>query len=113
MSRDMLIGTDNRTDAAFDLPIDYGTYAADGAYVRTAGLRNIKRADADFGLLGYDPAYLNTASCKSAITYIDGEKGILRYRGYPIEQLAERSTYLEVAYLLSYMHSHSAHKYTH
>ena len=102
MSREKLIGTDNRTDAAFELPIDYGTYAADGAYVRTDGLRKIKRADADFGLLGYDPAYLNTASCKSAITYIDGEKGILRYRGYPIEQLAERSTYLEVAYLLIY-----------
>ena len=102
MRQEMLIGTDNRTDNPFELPIDYGTYAADGAYVWTAGLRNIKREDADFGLLGYDPAYLNTASCKSAITYIDGEKGILRYRGYPIEQLAEQSTYLEVAYLLIY-----------
>ena len=102
MRQEMLIGTDNRTDNPFELPIDYGTYASDGAYVWTAGLRNIKREDADFGLLGYDPAYLNTASCKSAITYIDGEKGILRYRGYPIEQLAEQSTYLEVAYLLIY-----------
>ncbi len=100
MSRNMLKGTDKRTDKPFKLSIDRGTYVADGAYVRTDGLRKIKRTDSDFGLLGYDPAYLNTASCKSAITYIDGEEGILRYRGYPIEQLAEQSTYLEVAYLL-------------
>jgi len=63
-------------------------------------LRNIKVSEEDFGLLGYDPGYLNTASCKSRITYIDGDRGILRYRGYPIEQLAEKSTFLETAYLL-------------
>ena len=63
-------------------------------------LRQIKAADDDFGLMTYDPAFTNTASCRSAITYIDGDKGILEYRGYPIEQLAEKSTYLEVAYLL-------------
>ena len=63
-------------------------------------LRQIKVADDDFGLMTYDPAFTNTASCRSAITYIDGDVGILEYRGYPIEQLAEKSTYLEVAYLL-------------
>jgi citrate synthase len=62
-------------------------------------LRKIKVADADFGLMTYDPAFMNTASCKSRITFIDGDLGILRYRGYPIEQLAERSNFLEVAYL--------------
>ena len=64
------------------------------------GLRQIKVDDDDFGLMSYDPAFLNTASTRSAITFIDGDKGILRYRGYPIEQLAEKSTYLEAAYLL-------------
>ena len=63
-------------------------------------LRQIKVDEDDFGLMTYDPAFMNTASCRSAITYIDGDKGILEYRGYPIEQLAEHSTYLEVAYLL-------------
>jgi len=63
-------------------------------------LRQIKTSDEDFGLMTYDPAFMNTASCKSRITFIDGDKGILEYRGYPIDQLAEKSSYLEVAYLL-------------
>ncbi len=85
--------TDNRTGKTYEVPVECGT-------IRTMALRQIKVNDEDFGLLGYDPGYLNTASCKSMITYIDGEKGILRYRGYPIEQLAEKSTFLETAYLL-------------
>ena len=85
--------TDNRTGRTYEVPIEDGT-------VRALALRDIKVDDEDFGLMTYDPAYMNTASCRSAVTYIDGEKGILEYRGYPIEQLAEHSTYLEVAYLL-------------
>src|SRR5919108_2155546 len=85
--------TDNRTGRTYEVPIEDGT-------IRALALRDIKVDDEDFGLMTYDPAYMNTASCRSAITYIDGEKGILEYRGYPIEQLAEHSTYLEVAYLL-------------
>jgi len=85
--------TDSRTGRSYDLPI------SDGA-IRALDLRQIKAAEDDFGLLSYDPAFLNTASCRSAITYIDGEKGILRYRGYPIEELATRSSFLDVAYLL-------------
>lgn len=91
--RNSLTVTDNRTGKTYTLPIECGT-------VRSMDLRQIKVSDDDFGLLGYDPGYLNTASCKSQITYIDGEKGILRYRGYPIEQLAEQSSFLETAYLL-------------
>jgi citrate synthase len=93
MASDTLSVTDNRTGAAYEIPIE------DGA-IRATELRKIKLADDDFGLMSYDPAFLNTASCRSAITYIDGDVGILRYRGYPIDQLAERSTYLETAYLL-------------
>ena len=100
MSKDSLTITDNRTGKTYEVPITYGTYERDGASIRSADLRQIKVQDEDFGLMGYDPAYLNTASCKSSVTYIDGDKGILRYRGYPIEQLAEKSTYLETAYLL-------------
>ena len=85
--------TDSRTGRSYDLPI------ASGA-IRATDLRQIKAADDDPGLLSYDPAFLNTASCRSAITFIDGERGILRYRGYPIEELAERCTFLQVAYLL-------------
>ena len=85
--------TDNRTGQTYELPITDGT-------IRGMDLRQIKTGDADFGLMTYDPAFMNTASCRSAVTYIDGDKGILEYRGYPIEQLAEQSTYLEVAYLL-------------
>ena len=84
---------DRRTGRTYDVPIE------DGAVHATA-LRAIKSSDDDVGLLSYDPAFLNTASCRSAITFIDGERGILRYRGYPIEELAERSTFLEVAFLL-------------
>jgi citrate synthase len=84
---------DNRTGRSYEIPIEDGT-------IRAIALRDIKVDDDDFGLMSYDPAYLNTASCRSAITFIDGDKGILEYRGYPIEQLAEHSSYLEVAYLL-------------
>jgi citrate synthase len=92
-AQDSLTVTDNRTGSTYDLPIEDGT-------VRAMDLRQIKVADDDFGLMAYDPAYTNTASCRSAITYIDGDAGILQHRGYPIEQLCEHSTYLEVAYLL-------------
>jgi citrate synthase len=90
---DTLTVTDNRTGATYELPIEDGT-------VRAMDLRQIKTGDDDFGLMAYDPAYTNTASCRSAITYIDGDAGILQHRGYPIEQLCEQSTYLEVAYLI-------------
>jgi citrate synthase len=93
MSKETLTITDNRTGKTYELPIAQGC-------IRTADLRQIKVDAADFGLMGYDPAFLNTANCRSAITYIDGDKGILEYRGYPIEQLAEQSTFLEVSYLL-------------
>src|SRR5271169_4663916 len=85
--------TDSRTGATYELPITDGT-------IRAMDLRQIKTGERDFGLMAYDPAYTNTASCRSAITFIDGEAGILQHRGYPIEQLCERSSYLEVAYLL-------------
>jgi citrate synthase len=84
---------DNRTGVEYDVPIVDGT-------IRAADLGKIKNGDGDAGLAVYDPGFVNTASCRSAITYIDGDKGILEYRGYPIEQLAEHSDYLEVAYLL-------------
>ncbi|MBJ7328797.1 MAG: citrate synthase [Solirubrobacteraceae bacterium] len=87
--------TDNRTGQSYELPITDGT-------VRAMDLRQIKVDEDDFGLMTYDPAFTNTAACRSSVTYIDGDKGILEYRGYPIEQLAENSTYLEVAYLLIY-----------
>jgi citrate synthase len=85
--------TDNRTGKTYELEVTDGT-------VRAMDLRQIKVSDDDFGLMSYDPAFTNTASCRSAITFIDGEKGILQHRGYPIEQLCEHSSYLEVAYLL-------------
>jgi citrate synthase len=84
---------DNRTGKQYEIPIEDET-------IRATELRNIKVNEDDFGLMTYDPAYMNTASCRSAITFIDGDKGILEYRGYPIEQLADKSSYLEVAYLL-------------
>jgi citrate synthase len=90
---DTLTITDNRTGRTYEVPITDGT-------IRAMDLRQIKVDENDFGLMTYDPAFTNTASCRSAITFIDGDKGILEYRGYPIEQLAEHSTYLEVAYLL-------------
>ena len=100
MAKESLSITDNRTGNQSEVPIEYGVYPDDGAYIRGTELRKIKGSAEDFGLLSYDPAFMNTASCKSAITYIDGDKGILRYRGYPIEQLAEQSNFLEVAFLL-------------
>jgi citrate synthase len=96
---DTLTVTDNRTGQTYELPIAYGTYPEYGAYVPGVGLRNVKASEEDFGLLSYDPAFMNTASCKSAITHIDGDRGILRYRGYSIEDLAKNSDYLESAYL--------------
>jgi citrate synthase len=85
--------TDNRTGQTYTLPVENGT-------IRAMDLRKIKTGSDDFGLMTYDPAFMNTASCRSAITFIDGDKGILRYRGYPIEVLAEHCTFLEVAYLI-------------
>ena len=93
MPQDTLTITDNRTGQSYTLPVENGT-------IRAMDLRKIKTGPEDFGVMTYDPAFTNTASCKSAITYIDGDKGILRYRGYPIEVLADNCTYLEVAYLL-------------
>src|SRR5947208_3340086 len=90
---DTLTITDNRTDRTYELEITDGT-------IRAMDLRQIKVEEDEFGMMSYDPAFTNTASCRSAITYIDGEAGILQHRGIPIEQLCDRSTYLEVAYLL-------------
>ena len=92
-SGDHLEIKDSRTGKSYTVPITDDT-------IRTADLRQIKVKDDDFGMMGYDPAFMNTASCRSAITYIDGDKGILRYRGYPIDQLAEKASFLEVAWLL-------------
>jgi citrate synthase len=90
---DSLTITDNRTGKQYELPVQDGT-------IRAMDLRQIKTGPDDFGLMTYDPAFMNTANCRSAITFIDGDKGILLYRGYPIEQLAEDSNYLETAYLI-------------
>src|SRR4026208_1297705 len=90
---DTLTVTDNRTGKSYELPIQDGT-------IRAMDLRQIKTGPDDFGLMPYAPAFMNPANCRSSITYIDGDKGILLYRGYPIEQLAEESDYLETAYLL-------------
>jgi citrate synthase len=90
---DTLTITDNRTGKTYELPIQDGT-------IRAMDLRKIKVTDDEFGMMTYDPAFMNTASCRSAITFIDGDKGILEYRGYPIEQLAEHSDYIETAYLI-------------
>ncbi len=90
---DTLTITDNRTGKQYDVPIAEGT-------IRAMDLRKIKASPEDFGLMTYDPAFQNTASCRSSITFIDGDKGILEYRGYPIDQLAEHSSYLETAYLI-------------
>jgi citrate synthase len=93
--RDTLTITDNRTGKSYEIPITHDT-------IRANDLRQIRVNASDFGLMSYDPAFNNTASCISRVTYIDGDRGILRYRGYPIEELAEKSTYLETAYLLLY-----------
>ncbi len=100
MAKDSLSITDNRTGKTYELPIDYGTYPRYGAAIKALDLRQIRASEDDFGLLSYDPGFTNTASCRSAITFVDGERGILRYRGHPIEEIAEHSTYLETAYLL-------------
>jgi citrate synthase len=94
---DTLTVTDNRTGKQYEIPIEDET-------IRATELRKIKVNQDDFGLMSYDPAYMATASCRSAVTFIDGDKGILEYRGYPIEQLAEKSNYLEVAFLLIHGH---------
>ncbi len=93
MSKETLSVTDDRNGKSYTLPIEQGT-------VRAMDLRQIKTGPDDFGIMSYDPAFMNTASCRSAVTFIDGDRGILRYRGYPIEELAEHCTFLEVAYLL-------------
>lgn len=93
MASETLSITDNRTGTQYEVPITDDT-------IRAIDLRQIKVQSDDFGMMTYDPAFMNTAACRSAITFIDGDKGILRYRGYPIDQLAEQSTFLEVAYLL-------------
>ena len=94
MAQDTLSITDNRTGRTYEVPITDDT-------IRAMDLRQVKVQDDDFGMMTYDPAFMNTAACRSAITFIDGDKGILRYRGYPIEELAERASFLEVAYLLA------------
>jgi len=118
MSKNTLSVTDNRTGKTYELAIDNDT-------IRATDLRQIRVKDEDFGMMSYDPAFGNTASCKSKVTFIDGEKGILRYRGYPIEELAKKSTFLEVAYLLihgelpnksqydSWVHDITHHTYVH
>jgi citrate synthase len=95
VSENTLTVTDNRTGKTYELPIEHGT-------VKAMGFRQIKTGPDDFGLMSFDPGFTNTASCKSSITFLDGERGILRFRGYPIEQLAEKATFLETAYLLVY-----------
>lgn len=95
MAKESLTLVDNRTGKSYEIPIQNGA-------IRAADLRQVKVDQDDFGLMSYDPAFMNTASCQSKITFIDGDKGILRYRGYPIEELAEKSSYLETAYLVLY-----------
>ena len=118
MSKNTLSVTDNRTGKTYELPIENDT-------VKATDLRQIRVKDEDFGMMSYDPAFGNTASCKSKVTFIDGEKGILRYRGYPIEDLAKKSSFLEVGYLLihgelpnksqhdSWVHDITHHTYMH
>ncbi len=118
MSKNTLSVTDNRTSKTYELSIENDT-------IKATDLRQIRVKDEDFGMMSYDPAFGNTASCKSKVTFIDGEKGILRYRGYPIEELAKKSSFLEVAYLLihgelpnksqhdSWVHDITHHTYMH
>jgi citrate synthase len=93
MPKETLTVTDNRTGRQYEIPIEHGA-------IRATDLSQIRTGPDDGGIVSYDPALVNTASCRSQISFIDGDKGILRYRGYPIEELAERSSYLEVAYLI-------------
>jgi len=95
VAKDTLTITDNRTAKSYEVPIQHGT-------INAMDLRKIKTGPEDFGLMSFDPAFTNTAHCESRITFIDGDKGILRYRGYPIEQIAEKGTFLETAYLILY-----------
>src|SRR5258708_3864713 len=94
MPSNTLTITDNRTGKKYEIPVEQGSV------IRAMDLRQIRVSEEDFGLMTYDPAFTNTASCRSKITYIDGDTGILRYRGYPIEELAQQSNYLETAYLI-------------
>jgi citrate synthase len=94
MPKNTLTITDNRTGKQYEIPVE------EGDVIRASELRQIRVKEGDFGLMSYDPAFVNTASCRSRITYIDGDKGVLQYRGYPIEELAEKSNYLETAYLI-------------
>jgi citrate synthase len=94
VAKDSLTITDNRTGKTYEIPIADGT-------IRAVDLRQLRTSDDDFGMMTYDPAFMNTAACRSAVTYIDGDRGILRYRGYPIEELAEQASFLEVAWLLN------------
>jgi citrate synthase len=94
MPNESLSVTDNRTGKTYELPI------AEGGTIKAMDLRKIKTGADDFGLMTYDPAFMNTAACRSAITFIDGDKGVLEYRGYPIEEIADKATFLEVAYML-------------
>ena len=93
MASDTITIIDNRTGRKYDIPVHEGA-------INATDLRQIKVSEEDFGLGSYDPGFMNTAACQSKITYIDGDRGILRYRGYPIEELADKSTYLETAYLV-------------
>src|SRR3990172_920127 len=93
MASETLSIVDNRTGKKYEIPVHEGA-------INATDLRQIRVSEDDFGLMSYDPAFMNTASCRSAITFIDGDVGILRYRGYPIDQLAEQASFLEVAYLL-------------
>src|SRR5688572_16806321 len=95
MMADTLTITDNRTGKQYEVAIKEGA-------IRATDLKQIRTGPDDLGLVTYDPAFMNTAACRSRITFIDGDKGVLLYRGYPIEQLAEKSTYLETAYLILY-----------
>src|ERR671926_289361 len=101
---DTLTITDNRTGKKYEIPIQDGT-------IRATDLRQIKVTADEFGMMTYDPAFMNTAACKSKITFIDGDEGILEYRGYPIEQLAEHSDFLETAYLILFGELPSAQQY--
>ena len=93
VAKDTLTITDNRTAKTYEVPITHGT-------INAMELRKIKTDPEDFGLMSFDPAFTNTAHCESRVTFIDGDKGILRYRGYPIEELARQASFLDVAYLL-------------
>src|SRR5712691_4411293 len=95
MAQNTLTITDNRTNQVYTLPVENGT-------IRAMDLRQIKASPEDFGLVTYDPTFMNTASCRSSVTFIDGDRGILRYRGYPIETVAEHCSFLGVGYVVPF-----------